>query len=157
MTEPRCKIVRTSDVEFTEVVAQLHGDRRAGVHLKFLEWTPDRFVAYTRYDPGLILERHGHASDHLVFVLEGLLTVGEERCGPGTLIVLEHGAAFGPLEAGPEGCVFLESYAGDVTPVPADKEGYLRLLAERGIERLPNPTFTPPPGARHLGSGDRWS
>ena len=71
MTEPRCKIVRTSDVEFTEVVAQLHGDRRAGVHLKFLEWTPDRFVAYTRYDPGLILERHGHASDHLVFVLEG--------------------------------------------------------------------------------------
>jgi hypothetical protein len=28
MTEPRCKIVWTSDVEFTEVVAPLQGDRR---------------------------------------------------------------------------------------------------------------------------------
>ena len=59
----------------------MHGDRRASVHIKFLEWTPERFVAYTRYDPGLVLERHGHSSDHLVFVLEGELTVGDRVCG----------------------------------------------------------------------------
>ena len=40
----------------------------------------------------------------------------------------------------------------------ADKAGYQRLLDERGITRLPNPTFAPPPGvADGLGSGDRWS
>jgi len=157
--EPRLAFVHVDDVAFTQVVRQLHGDREAGVHIKFLEWTPDRFVAYTRYDPGLVLERHGHSSDHLVFVLDGELTIGDRRCTAGTLVVLEHGAAFGPLVAGPEGVTFLETYTGDVTPVPADKEGYQRLLDERGIVRLPNPEFEPPPGAPtgDLGHGDRWS
>ena len=157
--EPALKFVDAPDVPFTEVVAQLHGDRRASVHIKFLEWTPDRFVAYTRYDPGLVLERHGHSSDHLVFVLEGELTVGERLCRPGTLVVLEHGAAFGPLIAGPEGCTFLEHHSGDVTPVPVDKAGYQALLAELGIERLANLEFARPDSAptTDLGEGDRWS
>jgi hypothetical protein len=157
--EPELKFVHVDDVPFTEVVAQLHGDRRASVHIKFLEWTPERFVAYTRYDPGLVLERHGHASDHILFVLEGELTIGDRVCGPGTLVVLEKGAAFGPLIAGLEGCTFLEHHAGDVTPVPVDKAGYQALLAELGITRLPNIEFERPEGApvNDLGRGDRWS
>ncbi|GMU79900.1 MAG: hypothetical protein AMXMBFR46_26890 [Acidimicrobiia bacterium] len=157
--QPQPRFVTIDDVAPTEVVAQLHGDRRVGVHIRFLEWTPERFVAYTRYDPGLVLERHGHSSDHLLFVLDGELTVGDRVCGPNTLVVLERGAAFGPLIAGPEGCTFLEHHAGDVTPVPVDKEGYHALLAERGITRLPNPRFSRPPGAPagDLGTGDRWS
>jgi hypothetical protein len=161
--EPRLAFVHIDDVEFTQVVRQLHGDREAGVHIKFLEWTPDRFVAYTRYDPGLVLERHGHSSDHLVFVLDGELTIStgasHRVCTAGTLVVLEHGAAFGPLIAGPEGVTFLETYTGDVTPVPVDKEGYQRLLEERGIVRLPNPEFDRPSSApdNDLGQGDRWS
>ena len=51
---------------------------------------------------------------------------------------------FGPLVAGPDGVTFLETYTGDVTPVPVDKEGYQRLLEERGIVRLPNPEFDRP-------------
>jgi quercetin dioxygenase-like cupin family protein len=161
--EPRLAFVHVDDVEFTQVVRQLHGDREAGVHIKFLEWTPDRFVAYTRYDPGLVLERHGHSSDHLVFVLDGELTIateaGDRVCTAGMLVVLEHGAAFGPLTAGPNGVTFLETYTGDVTPVPVDKEGYQRLLEERGIVRLPNPEFERPTSApaSDLGEGDRWS
>ena len=159
MAEPELKFVDVADVPFTEVVAQMHGDRRASVHIKFLEWTADRFVAFTRYDPGLVLERHGHSSDHLLFILEGELTVGDRVCGPRTLVVLERGAAFGPLVAGPEGCTFLEHHAGDVTPVPVDKDGYHALLAELGITRLPNLEFARPPGApaNDLGEGDRWS
>ncbi|MFA5885759.1 MAG: hypothetical protein WDA60_18045 [Acidimicrobiia bacterium] len=159
MADPQLKFVQAGDIPFTEVVAQLHGDRRASVHIKFLEWTPERMVAYTRYDPGLVLERHGHSSDHLVFVLEGELAVGDRACTPGTLIVLERGAVFGPLVAGPEGVTFLEHHAGDVTPVPVDKEGYRAMLAELGIERLANLEFVRPPGAppSDLGEGDRWS
>jgi hypothetical protein len=157
--EPRLTFVHVDDVKTQEVVAQMHGDRRVGVHLKFLEWTPERMVAYTRYDPDLVLERHGHASDAAVFVIDGHLTVGSRECPPGTLIVLEKGATFGPLVAGPDGCTFLEWYGDDVRPVPADKEEYFQLLAARGIERLPNPLWEAPIGAPVIerGEADNWS
>ena len=42
--DPRFSIVHESEVPWTEVVAQQHGDRRVSVHEKFLEWCPDRMV-----------------------------------------------------------------------------------------------------------------
>jgi hypothetical protein len=156
---PRLAFVHVDDVPWTEVIAQQHGDRRVSVHEKFLEWTPDRMVVLGRYDPGMVIERHGHASDNLVYVIEGDLDVGGRPCPAGTLIVLETGAVFGPLIAGPEGCLLFETWGADVKPVPADKEGYATLLAERGITRLANPPFERPPSApdSDLGTGDRWS
>ena len=148
---PRLAFVHIDDVKPQEVVAQMHGDRRAGVHIRFLEWSPAHVVARTRYDPGLVLERHGHRSDAFVYILEGLVTIGDRPCPPGTLVVLEKGASFGPLIAGPDGCVFLEWYGEDVAPVSVDKDEYRRVLAERGIVRLPNPEWEPPPGAPEVG------
>src|SRR4051795_6633599 len=89
---PALKFVHTDEVEAQEVVAQLHGDRRVGVHLKFLEWSKERMVAHTYYDPGLILERHAHASDALIFIIEGEVGIGGRSCPAGTLVVLEQGA-----------------------------------------------------------------
>ena len=149
---PRFVVIDSNEVPWTEVVAQQHGARRVSVHEKFLEWTPDRMVVWGRYDPGVVIERHGHMSDHLVLVTDGQLTVGDRACGPGTLLVLEKGAVFGPLIAGPAGAMLFETWAGDPRPVPADKEGYARLLAERGIVKLPNPKFERPALA-----GDRTS
>jgi len=156
---PALKFAHVDDVAAQEVVAQMHGDRRVGVHLKFLEWTKERMVAYTYYDPGLILERHAHASDALIFIIEGEVTIGGRSCPPGTLVVLEQGAPFGPLVAGPEGCTFLECYGADVRPVPVDKDAYFALLDEQGIERLPNPIWEAPPGApvKERGEADAWS
>jgi len=141
---PRLAFVDAADVPWTEVIAQQHGERRVSVHEKFLEWNARRMVVLGRYDPHVVIERHGHASDHLVYVVEGELTIGERRSGPGTLVVLEVGATFGPLVAGPEGALLFETWAGDPRPVPADKAEYHALLAARGIVRLPNPPFTKP-------------
>jgi hypothetical protein len=156
---PRLAFVHLDDVPWQEVIAQQHGDRRVSVHEKFLEWTPQRMVVVGRYEPGMVIERHGHASDNLVYVMEGDLTVGDRPCPSGTLIVLERGAVFGPLIAGPGGCLLFETWGEDVTPVPADKAGYAALLAERDITRLPNPPFERPANApaSDLGTGDRWS
>src|SRR5579862_1557337 len=132
---------RIGDVPGQEVRAQLHGERRAGVHCWFLEWSPSRTVIYTEYDPGLTLEVHGHRSDHVIYVIDGLLHVGTTECGPGTMVLLEHGAVFGPLVAGPDGTRLLEFYTGDPRPVSIDPEGYLALLAQRGIVQLPHPGF----------------
>jgi hypothetical protein len=149
--KPRLAFVHEADVPWQEVLAQRHGERRVSVHEKFLEWTPDRMVVLGRYDAGVVVERHGHASDHLVYVLDGELTIGDRRCPAGTLVVLEHGAVFGPLVAGERGALLFETWAGDPAPVPADKAGYQALLRERGIERLAPPTIIRPasaPGGR---------
>ncbi len=156
---PRLAFVHVDDVPWTEVIAQQHGERRVSVHEKFLEWTAERMVVVSRYDPDLVIERHGHASDHLVYVLEGDVAVGDRPCPAGTLIVLEHGATFGPLIAGPRGALLFESWAGDPRPVPADKAEYYALLAARGIVRLPNPPFSRPASApkRDDDGRDRYS
>jgi predicted enzyme related to lactoylglutathione lyase len=125
------------DFEPDEARAQLHGDRRAAAKVRRLERGPGRTVLYTEYDPGLTLEEHGHRSDHVIFVIDGFLHVGETPCPPGTMVLLEHGATFGPLVAGPDGTTLLEFYAGNPNPVPADPEGYQVLLADRGITVVP--------------------
>ena len=143
-TEPRLAFVHIDDVPWNEVIAQLHGERRVSVHEKFLEWNAKRMVVLGRYDPHVVIERHGHASDHLVYVLEGELLVGDRPCLPGTLIVLEVGAKFGPLIAGAGGALLLEVWTGDPRPVPGNKAEYHALLAGKGIVRLPNPAIEKP-------------
>ena len=142
---PRFSIIHESDVPWQEVRAQQHGDRRVSVHEKFLEWSGDRMVVLGHYDPGMIIERHGHRSDHLVYVLEGSVDIGGRHCPSGTLIVLEEGAAFGPLVADEdEGCIMFETWLDDPLPVPADEDGFRSLLAEHCVEQRPDPPFDPP-------------
>ena len=140
----RLAFVHIDEVPWTEVIAQIHGERRVSVHEKFLEWNSKRMVVLGRYDPNVVIERHGHASDHLVYVVQGDLMVAERSCRAGTLIVLELGAKFGPLIAGDHGALLLEVWMGDPRPVPDDKEKYHALLKEKGIVRLPNPKFEKP-------------
>jgi quercetin dioxygenase-like cupin family protein len=142
---PELKIAHIDDVEWQEVKAQQHDSRRVSVWEKYLEWTPELMILYARYDPGMLTERHGHMSDHVVYVLEGEITVGEVCCQPGTSIVLQKGATFGPIEAGAEGALLLEIMMGDPRSVPADPEGFAALLADRGVTPLPNPPFQAPP------------
>ncbi len=129
-----------------EAVAQMHGARRVGVHIRVMEWTPERMVAYTRYDPGLVLPRHCHGSDSLVYILDGEVAIDGRSCPAGTQIVLPKGAAIGPLIAGPDGCTFIESYAGDVAARDLDPAEYDALIAERGITVIPKAHLTPESG-----------
>jgi len=142
--QPRLAFRHVDEVPWQEVKAQRHGDRRVSVWEKHLEWTPERLVLYARYDPGMVVQRHGHMSDHVVFVLDGEIAVGDRPCPAGTQIVLERGAAFGPIVAGPAGALLFEIMLGDPRSVPADPEGFARLCAERGIEPLPNPPIDVP-------------
>ena len=139
------RITRVDDVPWQEVKAQAHGERRVSVWEKYLEWSPTLMVLYARYDAGMLIERHGHRSDHIVYVLEGEIRVGDEVCAAGTNLVLEQGAVFGPIEAGPEGALMLEVMMGDPRAVPADRAGFEALCAQRGVTLLPNPPIEAPP------------
>jgi hypothetical protein len=143
MTEgPR--IVHLDDLPWQEVRRQQHGDRTASVWERWLDFSPRFLALYARWDPGMIVQAHGHLSDHVVFVLEGEMTCGDVVCRKGTHLALDQGATFGPFVAGPDGVELFEVMMGDPRSFPADLEGYARFLAERGVEQLPNPAIDMP-------------
>lgn len=72
---------------------------------------------------------HTHAGDYIEIVLEGSLRVGKTDMGRGDARTTQAGTGYGPLVAGPDGCLRLtifESAAGSATrllgrdAVPAD-------------------------------------
>jgi len=142
--EPRLAFRHVEEEKWYEVKAQMHGDRRVSVWEKYLEWSPERVCLYAKYDPGMVIERHGHMSDHIVFVLEGEITIGDQLCTAGMHVTLEKGAVFGPIVGGPEGALLYEIMMGDPRAVPADNELYEKICAERGVTPLPNPPLEMP-------------
>ena len=91
-----------------------------------------------------MVHKHGHNSDHILFVLEGEVMCGDVKCTKGMHVTLEHGAAFGPFIAGPEGVELFEIMMGDPRSWAADPEGFEKLLAERNAVKLPNPPIDLP-------------
>ena len=142
--EPACRLRHVDDEKWQEVRAQQHGDRRVSIYEKWLEFTPNFLCLYAKWDPGMLVHKHGHNSDHILFVLEGEMMCGDVKCTKGMHITLEHGAAFGPFVAGPDGVELFEVMMGDPRSWPADPEGFEKLLAEKGARKLPNPPIDLP-------------
>ncbi|MEY2431332.1 MAG: hypothetical protein QOC92_1057 [Acidimicrobiaceae bacterium] len=140
------RFTRLDDVEWQEVRRQQHGERIVSVHEKWMEFSERYLSLYAKWDPGMIVQAHGHNSDHVVFVIEGSMKCGEVECPPGTHIALDQGDTFGPFVAGPEGVVLYEIMMGDPRSFPGDLDAYERFLAERGVVQLPNPPIELPNG-----------
>ena len=140
--EPRFR--HLDEEKWHEVRAVEVAGRRASVWEKWLDFTPGFLSLYAKWDPGVMIHKHGHNSDHVVFVLRGEMTCGDVRCTAGMHIALPHGAAFGPFIAGPEGCELFEVMMGDPRSWPADPAGFEKLLAEKNAKKLPNPPIELP-------------
>ena len=135
------------DEDWVEIKRQRNADgTTASVWEKWLAFSPDpQYLSlYARYDPGMMVRRHGHNSPHVVLVLEGEIWCGDRRCPAGTHIELPRGAAFGPFRAGPEGVVMFEVMMGDPRSWGVDRERFDALLAEHGAEALPDPDIELP-------------
>ncbi|NQZ95964.1 MAG: hypothetical protein HRU01_05600 [Myxococcales bacterium] len=140
--EPRFRHV--DDEKWQEVRAVELPTGPAMVREKWLEFTPRVLSLYAKWDPGMMIHKHGHNSDHVIFVLEGSMLCGDIECTKGMHITLEQGAAFGPFVAGPEGVELYEVMMGDPRSWPADTPGFEKLLDEKGAKRLPNPPIDMP-------------
>ena len=130
------------DVPWQAIKAQRNADGSvARVWEKWLAFSPDPqyLTLYARYDPGMVVRRHGHFSPHVVFVLEGEVAIGDRRCPARTHVELPLGAAFGPIVAGPEGAVLFEVMMGDPRSWGEEPEAFDGALAARGAEALPDP------------------
>jgi len=97
-----------------------------------------------RYDPGMIVRRHGHRSPQVVYVIDGSIWCGDRLCEAGTHIELPEGAAFGPFRAGPDGVTMFEVMLGDPRSWGDRPELVDALRAEHGVEELPDPEIDLP-------------
>ncbi len=132
------------DVDWIEARRVEVDGQRASVWNKMMDMTEDRTVAYTRYDPNMILARHSHYTDEVIYIIEGEVTVGDQRWPKGTVAVLEHGTFFGPLITGPEGCLLFEVFTGRPDRSGQDRTGYDEVLKARKTVELPHPDFVLP-------------
>jgi hypothetical protein len=138
------RFTHLDDLKWQEVRRQRHGDRDASVREKWLDFSPEFLSLYAKWDPGMIVQRHSHNSNHVVFVLAGDMSCGDVHCPPGTHIALDQGDPFGPFVAGPDGVELFEVMMGDPRSNAADLEGYERFLADHEVEQLPNPPIDMP-------------
>jgi quercetin dioxygenase-like cupin family protein len=128
------------DIEWTEVQRQRNADGTVSVvREKWPIFRPDFLSAYVHYEPGMVVRRHGHRSNHIVFLLDGGAWIGGDWCRAGTHIHVPLGAAFGPIVAGPDGVTCWELSFGEFGGWGDQLELYDQAIAEFGVTPLPDP------------------
>jgi hypothetical protein len=145
------------DVPWQQVKRIRHADgTEASVWEKWFAFSPDPayLSLYAKWDPGMVIRRHGHYSPHVLFVISGEMWCGERHCPAGTHIELPYGAAFGPFVAGRDGTVLLEVMMGDPRSWGDDPALFERVLAAQGSTVLPDVPLDFPDWLTDL--RDRW-
>ena len=103
---------RLDDVPWEEVRKLDFGDHTTSVREKWLDFSPRFLSLLAEWDPGMMIHAHGHNSDHIVYVLEGGMTLRRRGVRAGTHIALDQGDTFGPFIAGPDGVHVVRSDDG---------------------------------------------
>lgn len=128
------------DIDWTEVQRQRNADGSVSVvREKWPIIRPGFLSAHVHYEPQMVVRRHGHRSNHVVFVIDGGAWIGGEWCTPGTHLHVPLGASFGPIVAGPEGLTCWELSFGEFGGWGDHPELYESEIAARGITPLPDP------------------
>ena len=141
------------DMGWQAVKRQRNADgTESSVWEKWLAFSPEpQYLSlYAKYDPGMIVRRHGHYSPHLLFVIAGELWCGDRLCPAGTHIELPLGAAFGPFRAGAAGATLFEVMMGDPRSWGDDPEAFEELKSLHGVTSLPDPPLEFPPWLHDL-------
>lgn len=145
--EPTFRSLDDPDMEWQQVKAVRNADgSTSSVWEKWLAFSPDpQYLSlYARWDPGMVIRRHGHFSPHVIFVIRGDMWCGERHCPAGTHVELPLGAAFGPFVAGENGTELLEVMMGDPRSWGDDPDSFAEALRRRGAEVLPDPPIDLP-------------
>lgn len=151
--QPTFRHLDDTEVPWQPVRRQRNADgSESAVWEKWLAFSPEpQYLSlYARWDPGMIVRRHGHFSPHVIFVIEGDLWCGERHCPAGTHIELPYGAAFGPLRAGSAGVTLFEVMMGDPRSWGDRPEAFEQALADHQVEPLPDVELEFPPWLQDL-------
>jgi len=131
---------QVDDIEWTVVQQQRNADGTvSSVREKWPIIRPDFLSAYVHYEAGMVVRRHGHRSNHIVFVLGGGAWIGGEWSTAGMHVHVPLGAAFGPIVAGPFGVTCWELSFGEFGGWGDQQELYENEIRTRGVTPLPDP------------------
>ncbi len=133
-------VVHVDDIAWTPVQRQRNADGTESVIRE--RWPiirPGFLSAYVHYEPGMVVRRHGHRSNHVVILLDGDAEIAGRACAAGTHVHVPLGAAFGPLIAGPAGVTCWELSFGEFGGWGDEGELYDAAVAARGVTPLPDP------------------
>ena len=147
MTEPVFRSLGDDSVPLQRIKVQRNADgSESAVWERWLAFRedPSYLSLYARWDPGMVVRRHGHNGPHVLVVLSGSVRIGDRDCGPGSHVELPVGAAFGPHVAGPEGCELYEVMIGDPRSWGDDPDAYQRVCESLGVTPLPDPPIELP-------------
>ena len=145
--EPIFRTFDDPDVPWQEVRKQRNPDgTTSSVWEKWFSFNADPMYLslYAKYDPGMIVRRHGHHSPHILFVISGEIWCGDRLCEAGTHIELPVGAAFGPFRAGEQGATLFEVMMGDPRSWGDQPDLFEKMLEEHGVQPLPDPPIDLP-------------
>jgi hypothetical protein len=145
--EPTFRHIDDPDIGWQQVKAIRQADGTvSSVWEKWLAFSPEpQYLSlYAKWDPGVVVRRHGHYSPHVLFVIDGEMWCGDRHCPAGTHIELPFGAAFGPFVAGKNGTLLLEVMMGDPRSWGDDAAAFQKALTDRGAEALPDPEIELP-------------
>lgn len=133
-------VMSLEGVAWDEIRPQIHADGRAvRVRRQLLERSSERQIMLTVYEPDLVLRQHTHTCDQITHLVEGEFMAGDKLCKAPAVLVLPKGALFGPVITGSQGATLLEIFLGPSSKsLPADPEGFKRLLDEKGITLAPS-------------------
>ena len=128
------------DIEWTPVQRQRNADgSESCVRERWPIIRPGFLSAYVHYEPGMIVRRHGHRSNHVVVVLDGSGWLGGVPVATGSHMHVPLGASFGPIVAGPDGLTAWETSFGEFGGWGDQPELVEREFAARGVTPLPDP------------------
>ena len=100
---PEARFRHLDQEKWQEVRAQDHGGRRVSVREKWLEFTPSCMTLYAEWDPGMIVHKHGHNSDHIIFVIGAesppLLALAPDAPSQPELMAVRQLINIGPVDA----------------------------------------------------------
>lgn len=154
---PTFRHLDDADLPWQEVRSiRTRDGRTASVWEKWFAFSPNpQYLSlYARWDPGVIIRRHGHYCPHVVYVISGDMTCDGRYCPAGTHIELPLGADFGPFIAGPNGTVLFEVMMGDPRSWSDVPEAFEEALKANGAVALPNPPIQMPAWLKDL--RDKW-
>jgi len=145
--EPTFRHLDDPDMGWQQVKVIRNADgSTSSVWEKWLAFSPDPLYLslYARWDPGMVIRRHGHYSPHVIFVVKGDMWCGDRHCPAGTHVELPLGAAFGPFVAGDRGTELIEVMMGDPRSWGDDPSSFATTLQARGARPLPDPPIDLP-------------